>query len=450
MNEFNPFGKNFNDIEASDLILLKNVHEGWYIEYKKSALNPRSYAKAISAMANTYGGFIFIGIEEESRANSVAGAFPGVTLHALDDALQGIRQGVTQHLNPQPHFEIRVVISPEAQNDERIICIHVPISPKAPIIHSDGRIYRRMNDSSEPVAENRRDIVEHLFRRVTDFEDHYGRWYGRKPELSDGEGDISYVRLISFPDYWNEKRLWLDDSTEVFAEKLKKTSEGISFSINYSVISSQRHGFVCRLPDEKNPHGFSATFMLWRDLASEFWLPLPSFRVSAYNSYWNKGKALDGVVSFLSERGYADSTVLDLSNAFGAIDSYFALNRKFQSIHNYNGETFVKYQIENAWRRIPALALGVDDLGWRKYGVPIILKNSISSPEGGSIDSFETVNLHSPMNASHQDFLLGTSVFAKIMVALGLGIGNLGTFGELMSKSIMSSCDMAKKGETGQ
>lgn len=57
-SDYTPFDKSFSELQANDLLVLKKVHEGWYVDYKVAPLNTRSYAKAISAMANTYGGWI--------------------------------------------------------------------------------------------------------------------------------------------------------------------------------------------------------------------------------------------------------------------------------------------------------------------------------------------------------------------------------------------------------
>jgi predicted HTH transcriptional regulator len=78
MAEYSPFQKDFVQLDASDLTALRTVAEGWYVEYKREVPNASSIAKSVSAFANTYGGWLFYGIEEKSRDEPVAGAFPGI------------------------------------------------------------------------------------------------------------------------------------------------------------------------------------------------------------------------------------------------------------------------------------------------------------------------------------------------------------------------------------
>ena len=61
---YNPFSKHLDDLEPSDLSILRDVAEGWYVEYKIAVPSPNSIAKSISSFANTYGGWLFYGVAE--------------------------------------------------------------------------------------------------------------------------------------------------------------------------------------------------------------------------------------------------------------------------------------------------------------------------------------------------------------------------------------------------
>jgi hypothetical protein len=56
---YNPFSKDLHELSASDLLILKDTAEGWFIEYKGQALPPKTVAKSLAAFANHYGGWIF-------------------------------------------------------------------------------------------------------------------------------------------------------------------------------------------------------------------------------------------------------------------------------------------------------------------------------------------------------------------------------------------------------
>ncbi len=445
LNTYNPFGKKISELEASDLEVLKEVHEGWYVDYKEKTINARGYAKAISAMANTYGGWIFVGIKEASRDNNVAGSFPGLASDQIDLACQCIRQSVAEHLNPHPFFELKVVDAPAAEDSEKVICVYVPMASKAPIIHSDGRIYRRVNDSSESVAENNRESVEHLFQRAKELKKVYSDWFDKDPELSRAEDGVSFLRILALPDYWDEEQLRYDGSTEDFRKLLNLHTEGISFSVNYNNIYSKSGGFICRSVNAPDAQQITSTLIVNRDLLSEIWIPLPSFDLDGYSNYNDQSAALEKLVSHLLENGYENCTVLDLSQMFAAVDGFFTLQRKFQKHLGYLGETRVKFKLINVWRRIPLIAVSPTDLFWDEYGVPMILTNNVASPSGGAIESFQAINLHSNDGGGNDNFLLSTSFFTRLLIAVGLGVGSFEKFIELNNKAVMTSYQRAHK-----
>ena len=444
-SNYTPFERRFSELQTNDLLALKKVHEGWYVDYKAGPLSTRSYAKAISAMANTFGGWIFIGVREESRNQNVAGAFPGIDPEQIDTISQNIRQSVMEHLNPQPFFELRTIDAPDSEANKKVVCLYVPSSPKAPIIHSDGRIYRRINDASEPVAENNRDAIEHLLKRVDQFELFYKDWFNCDPELSPTEDKVTYLRLISVCDYWAQEGLCLEESTEDFVSLLTAQTNDLSFSVEYDTVYSQQGGFICRSVNPHDAGQIATTLFFWRNLHSEFWLPLPSFSVDDYSNYNYQCDELYELVSYLRENGYRNSIVLDLTQAFGAIDGFFALNRKFQQHLGYTGDTHVKFKLGNAWRRIPALALKLDELGWNKYGVPMILHDTVSSPAGGNLETFQTVNFHKESDNNGKEFLVSMLFFAKFLFSIGLGVGAYDSFTKLIEKSVMIASIHAKK-----
>src|SRR5579863_1889327 len=64
---YSPFSKSLNELDASDLEALKDVNEGWYVEYKGEMSKAPDIAKSVSAFANTYGGWVFTGSRKNQR-----------------------------------------------------------------------------------------------------------------------------------------------------------------------------------------------------------------------------------------------------------------------------------------------------------------------------------------------------------------------------------------------
>src|SRR5258708_12713092 len=97
---YNPFSKPLSDIAADDLLLLKEVYEGWFVDYKSQPLPASDFGKHLSAFANQFGGWLFIGIDEGRPKTMKAAAFPGVPKTEVDKILIQLRQVSSAHLNP--------------------------------------------------------------------------------------------------------------------------------------------------------------------------------------------------------------------------------------------------------------------------------------------------------------------------------------------------------------
>lgn len=62
--EFNPFGRPPETVTADHLSALLGVREGWYIDFKSELPEAKSIAKSVSSFANTYGGWLCVGVSE--------------------------------------------------------------------------------------------------------------------------------------------------------------------------------------------------------------------------------------------------------------------------------------------------------------------------------------------------------------------------------------------------
>src|SRR2546423_11601864 len=100
MNTYTPFDKTLREITAADLKTLRQVSEGWYVEYKREVPNASSIAKSISAFGNTHGGWLFYGVDEKSKTDPVAGGFPGIERSEIDLCRQRILQALAANSSP--------------------------------------------------------------------------------------------------------------------------------------------------------------------------------------------------------------------------------------------------------------------------------------------------------------------------------------------------------------
>ncbi|NLH47376.1 MAG: ATP-binding protein [Myxococcales bacterium] len=107
---FYPFKKPFSKVLPSDLSALKEVREGWYVEYKQEMISPKKIAKSICSFANQFGGLLFFGIAESM--NQSAGEFIGIPNAEVNNACNAIRDAATKLIQPSVVFEINQLQGP--------------------------------------------------------------------------------------------------------------------------------------------------------------------------------------------------------------------------------------------------------------------------------------------------------------------------------------------------
>ena len=89
--------------------MLRDVSEGWFVDYKVAQLSPKDFGKHLSAFANQFGGWLFVGIQE---ANLKAASFPGIPSVEVGATLVKIREGVSAHVSPTVYFDHRIIDGP--------------------------------------------------------------------------------------------------------------------------------------------------------------------------------------------------------------------------------------------------------------------------------------------------------------------------------------------------
>lgn len=173
MVEFNPFDKPLEALKYEDLDKLRenNVAEGYSIEYKRDVPGSepgRSIAKVIASFANTYGGWLILGITEEF--NNEAGEPCGINLSDHPQAKETVQQWVQTRIQPIPHFASQLLKSPEDE-DKAVLVVRVSESWDTPHVMDDGVVYRRTGEQSNPIEpETDRWTLDRLYQRRSERE----------------------------------------------------------------------------------------------------------------------------------------------------------------------------------------------------------------------------------------------------------------------------------------
>lgn len=434
MSDYNPFGKPINNLQVDDLRALRSVSEGWYIEYKSVVPDASSIAKSISAFANTYGGWLFYGIEELDRSDCVAGGFPGIENQKLDSLLQRIRQAAAASLNPAPHFDVKVLKGPDADlglaEDRSIVCIKVPRGQAAPYVHLSGRIYRRVGDGSEPRPETDRFVLDQLWQRGRDIKEEYSEWLGRDLELSKGEQERPFLRLFILPDLWREQDIWTELSARRVREIMTATNEiEETFSITpFDSVHRTVSGFVCRQLGGNDPFNLTATWFLRPNLVSEVIVPLPLLEDIGT---WKIASELDGYehgeryAAILKKMGYISPSIVDLNFVFGSLLGVMHIQSLLNQEANFAGSIFLKAELVNVWRLNPFLDSEAVIRHQEEHGVPMCMYGRLFAPPGKDPESFvEIPELENMEESRTRKLWRAIIAFESIAHAFGIETGS--------------------------
>lgn len=375
-SKYSPFEKELFRVEVSDLVALTQVQEGWYIEYKREAPKPASIAKSIAAFANTYGGFLFYGITEKSKDEPVAGEFPGIDVNELDAVQNKVRQSISSHLSPTPHFETKVVRGPCAEiglvEGRAIICIEVPWSPQAPHVHKSGLIYRRVGDSSEPKPENDRHILDELFKRSEKRVDQARIWFEEDPVFLGEEQKIPYVRLMFKADAWGRSEHWMSQSFTELRSLLNKDA-----ITPFDTVYSTARGITGRQTIGNDPTGLPLTIYIDRDLTADALIPIPLIVTERMESLPSLMDGYDNAARFskiLSKKGFRRAEVMDLNHL------YLVLSGVFNAYHNFVIESGAQTRYNclikplNFGRFVPFVDATTAMDAYDEAGVPVVMK----------------------------------------------------------------------------
>jgi hypothetical protein len=426
--DYNPFSNDFDAISPEDLTILSSVAEGWYVEYKREVPNASAIAKSITAFANTYGGWIFYGIDEKSKDDPVAGEFPGIPNEETDGVLQRIRQAVANHAQPSPYFRVKALFGPvEAVGLPEGRCIimgYVPWGPEAPYIHKDGRIYRRVGDGSEPRHENDRFVLDQLWKRSEQITESYAEWIETEVETSKGEENAAYVRLFLIADFWRDHPQGNNPSLREIRAIMSDVTG--SYSIPFDNVYQAAGRFICRQTANNDPENLGLTWKIGHDFTSEIILPLSKFHADnlAGLSDWFSGyEHTSRFLKLCKEQRYTSPRVIDLNILFQVLLGFARTQVALAEAFGWKGPIFAKLQISGIWRTIPFIdAKHVLD-EYEQHGMPLSLQDEVTIHKGKSQNSFLELPAQESEDKENYRVMMAVRLLISIAAALGIPMG---------------------------
>lgn len=126
----------FSDVEK---FLMNSNDESFFFEFKSDKESPSKLIKEVSAFANTYGGYIFLGIDDDKTIS-------GCTQWTE----QRIHVSIHDSITPIPNFAVRKL----KRGDKTIFIIKVEEGTMPPYVTGKGEIYERVSSGSFPIKDS--------------------------------------------------------------------------------------------------------------------------------------------------------------------------------------------------------------------------------------------------------------------------------------------------------
>jgi hypothetical protein len=420
---YSPFAKPIVDLDAADLAVLRSVAEGWYVEYKRLVPSASSIAKSISAFANQFGGWLFYGIEENADGSRTAGAFPGVASTEVQASETRIRDAVRNSVNPIPFFETRVLHGPCAEpplvEGRAVIIVRVPAGANPPYLHSSGRMYRRVADSSDPCEITDRHTLDTLVERARSSHARLAATLGTELELSKGESEAPYACLFFLPDPLGDRGTAITATFEAFAAAMRQPPGANTPGVPFDNVFTSAHGFIARQVADNDPQSKVLTWDYRLDGSSIVTMPLRRGLPAAPGMYLHQNRHMQLCRPAQLQR------ILDTNALLNSVAACIATHWRLCETFGVPKQTWVKIRLENVWRLVPFFDTADFIAFVEEFGVPIIQQSKVHVPPAEGLPGLLMIE---PRSGDEDGDVLAPAVriASELFFALGFPIARVG------------------------
>ncbi|GAB3222546.1 ATP-binding protein [Hymenobacter seoulensis] len=135
----------------TDLLELIRQGEGERLEFKKRTTHPTRIARTLASLANTRGGRVLVGVDDDGRVVGVRDA---------EEEIYQLREAAQHYIDPPLELRFK-----EVEEDDRVVLIvTVPESPlkphRAQVADGDWRSYVRVRDESVQTSQLTEKVLE--------------------------------------------------------------------------------------------------------------------------------------------------------------------------------------------------------------------------------------------------------------------------------------------------
>ena len=135
-------GKEWYALETSDIQAVideQDFEESFFFEFKDDKVAPKKLMEEVSAFANTFGGYIFIGISNDKKIEGCV---------TWDE--QRIHTTMHDSITPTPSFDVKKFTC----GDKIVFVIKIDEGAEPPYITNSGKIYERLSSGSFPIKDS--------------------------------------------------------------------------------------------------------------------------------------------------------------------------------------------------------------------------------------------------------------------------------------------------------
>ncbi len=425
---YTPFDVDLHEIDESHLAGLREVSEGWYVEYKSQVPRPRDLAKSLSSFANRHGGWLLLGVQENPEDNT-ADSFSGIPDAEVTTTVQQLRDAAKDLLTPSVPFFHHILKGPlndiGLPSGRSIVTVRIPEGAATPYVHHDGRVYVRTGDSSSPVPANDRATLDLLHRKAEDKMSLLEELVDRTPTTSQGEEDTTFLHLVICSDPFQVLGHW-------YAGRLDDFSTTMSAShFPFDNIYTSQEGFVARQARGNDQYNRIFTWEFSRKCNSFITVPLPTMTNESLTGQADQFYVVAGhlgyehgadFASLIARNSLEPARVINLNILLMVLSAVVKRHRSLAAHAGVMGPFYIKARVENSWRVIPFIDTSEYISHIKRFGIPVVQETELSAPLGNWPEGFIAAPEVSPVPGENErvpdDGVIG--IWLAVMQAFGI------------------------------
>ena len=220
--------KIWNKLRLKDIEKYLNTiedDETFFMEFKEEDIRNVQLTKEISAFANSFGGYVFLGVNDSKKIVGCSSKWTELKINTI----------VCNGISPTPQFDIKKF---NLKNSRKLYIIKVEEGSNPPYITNDGYIYHRVSSSSDRVKDA--NTLNNLYlRNQNNIKDVENKIYipeisGTIPNNLCGYVDFGFSLISKNIEKTKEKVRKAD--IKMISERLKKYEQKYSISkVGYSL-----------------------------------------------------------------------------------------------------------------------------------------------------------------------------------------------------------------------